>query len=98
MDRNQNKKVALHQVWGVEISSRDSGAALGSLPIPGPESNTAVDKHLKVHMKAPQSVPVGGAMNIVVRVQSPAEGSLLPEPEANLFFEVRTSSSRGVQW
>jgi hypothetical protein len=98
LDRNQHKQVALHPVWGVEVSTRESGAGLASLPVPGAGSNTAVDRRLKVHMKAPRSVPVGGAMNIVVRVQSPAQGSLRPEPEANLFFEVRTSSSRGVQW
>jgi hypothetical protein len=43
-------------------------------------------------------VPVGGAINITVRVQSNAEGMLRPEPEANLFFEVRADDDRGVQW
>jgi hypothetical protein len=66
--------------------------------MPGAGANTAIDKRLKVHMQAPRSVPVGGAMTIVVRVQSTAKGSLRPEPEANLFFEVRTNDDRGVQW
>ena len=66
--------------------------------MPGAGSNTAVNKHLKVHMKAPRSVPLGGAMNITVRVQSAVKGTLRGEPEANLFLEVRSSNARGVQW
>ena len=97
-DRNQHNQVALHPVWGVEVSTSETGAGLASLPMPGAGSNTAVDKRMKVHMKAPRSVPVGGAVNIVVRVQSVAKGVLRPEPEANLFLEVRTKGDRGVQW
>jgi hypothetical protein len=48
--------------------------------------------------EAPRSIPLGGAMNIAVRVESSAKGTLRPEPEANLFFEVRTKDNRGVQW
>jgi hypothetical protein len=97
-DRNQHNQVALHPVWGVEASTTASGTGLASLPMPGVGSNTAVNRRLKVHMKAPPSVPVGGAMNIVVRVQSTAKGTLRPESEANLFFEVRAKDNRGVQW
>jgi hypothetical protein len=43
-------------------------------------------------------VPLGGAINLTVRVQSAAKGVLRPEPEANLFFEVRSNDGRGVQW
>ena len=43
-------------------------------------------------------MPVGGAINIVVRVQSSAKGVLRPAPEANLFLEVRAKGDRGVQW
>jgi hypothetical protein len=97
LDRNQRNQVALHPVWGVEASTSDTGA--GRTPaMPGGGSNTAVNKHLKVHMKAPRSVPLGGAMNITVRVQSAVKGTLRGEPEANLFFEVRSSNGRGVQW
>jgi len=66
--------------------------------MPGAGSNTAVNKRLKVHMKAPRSVPLGGAIHITVRVQSAVKGTLPGEPKANLFFEVRTSDGRGVQW
>jgi len=97
LDRNQRNQVALHPVWGVEASTSDTGA--GRTPaMPGGGSNTAVNKHLKVHMRAPRSVPLGGAMNITVRVQSAVNGTLRGEPEANLFFEVRSSNGRGVQW
>jgi hypothetical protein len=97
LDRNQRNQVALHPVWGVEASTSDTGA--GRTPaMPGGGSNTAVNKHLKVHMRAPRSVPLGGAMNITVRVQSAVKGTLGGEPEANLFFEVRSSNGRGVQW
>ena len=37
-------------------------------------------------------------MNITVRVHSTVKGTLRGEPEANLFFEVRSSNGRGVQW
>jgi hypothetical protein len=97
-DRNQHDQVALHPVWGVEVSTGESGAGLAPLPMPGAGSNTAVNKRLKVQLKAPRSVPVGGAINIVVRVQSSAKGVLRPEPEANLFFEVQAKGDRGVQW
>jgi hypothetical protein len=98
LDRNQHSQVALHPVWGIEASTSGGSGGLGSLPMPGVGSNTAVNKRLKVHMKAPRSVPVGGAINITVRVQSAAKGTLRPEPKANLFFEVRATDNRGVQW
>ena len=96
LDRNRRNQVALHPVWGVEATS--AGAGLTQLPMPGAGSNTAVSKRLTVHMKAPRAIPLGGAMNIVVRVESAAKGTLRREPEANLFFEVRTKDNRGVQW
>ena len=98
LDRNQRSQVALHPVWGVEASASERSAGLTQLPMPGAGSNTAVNKHLKVQLTAPRSVPLGGAMNITVRVQSAVKGTLRGEPEANLFFEVRSSNGRGVQW
>jgi hypothetical protein len=98
MDRNQRNQVALHPVWGIETSASESGTGLAPMPIPGVGSNTAVDKRLKLHLTAPRSVPVGGAINLAVQVQSNAKGTLRPEPKANLFFEVRTHDDRGVQW
>jgi hypothetical protein len=98
LDRNQRNQVALHPVWGIEAATGDTGAGLASLPMPGAGSNTAVNKRLKVHLKAPRSVPVGGALNMTVRVQSTAKGILRPEPKANLFFEIRTNDDHGVQW
>jgi hypothetical protein len=98
LDRNQRGQVELHPVWGVEASTSDAGAGLTQLPMPGAGSNAAVNKHLTVHMRAPRSVPLGGAMNITVRVESASTGTLRPEPKANLFFEVRASDGRGVQW
>ena len=95
-DRNQRNQVALHPVWGVEATS--AGAGPTQLPMPGAGSSTAVNKRLTVHMKAPRAIPLGGAMNIAVRVESAAKGTLRREPEANLFFEVRTKDNRGVQW
>lgn len=97
-DRNQHNQFALHPVWGVEVTASEDSAGLGSLPMPDAGSNTAVNKRLTVQLKAPRSVPVGGAINIVVRVQSSAKGVLRPEPEANLFLEVRAKGDRGVQW
>lgn len=91
LDRNQRGQVALHPVWGVEVTTSDASTGLVP-PMPG------ANKRLKVHMKVPRSVPVGGAMNITVRVQSVAKGVMRSEPEANLFFEVRTNDDRGVQW
>jgi hypothetical protein len=96
LDRNQRNQVALHPVWGVEATSASAG--LTQLPMPGAGSSTAVNKRLKVHMKAPRSIPLGGPMNLAVRVESAAKGTLRPEPAANLFFEVRTKDNRGVQW
>jgi hypothetical protein len=98
LDRNQRNQVALHPVWRIEASTSGTSTGLASLPMPGAGSNTAINKRLKVHLKAPRSVPVGGALNITVRVRSNAKGILRPEPEANLFFEIRTNDDRGVQW
>ena len=98
LDRNQRNQFALHPVWGIEAATGDNGAGLASLPMPGAGSSTAVNKRLKVQLKAPGSVPLGGAINLTVRVQSAAKGVLRPEPEANLFFEVRSNDGRGVQW
>ena len=97
-DRNQHNQVALHPVWGVEVPTSESGGEFGSSPPAGANSDTAGTKRLKVHLKVPRSVPVGGALNIVMRVNSSAKGVLRPEPEANLFFEVRGSDEYGVQW
>jgi hypothetical protein len=77
LDRNQRSQVALHPVWGIEGSASERSAGLTQLPMLGAGSKTAVNRHLKVRMKAPRSVPLGGA---------------------NLFFEVRSSNGRGVQW
>jgi hypothetical protein len=97
-DRNQRNQVALHPVWGVQVFTNESSAGLTLPPKASVGSNRAVNKRLKVRMKAPRSVPVGGAIDILVRVESAAKGTLRPEPEANLFFEIRTRDDRGVQW
>ena len=52
LDRNQHNQVALHLVRGIEVSTSESGAGLTTPPMPGAGSNTAVNKRLKVHMKA----------------------------------------------
>ena len=96
LDRNQRNQAAMHPVWMVEISGRSIG--LAPPPTPATSPNTVVAKRLRVHMRAPRSVPVGGAIDISVRVESGGKGARRPLPEANLFFEVRTQDGRGVQW
>jgi hypothetical protein len=100
LDRNQRNQAAMHPIWMVELSGSDADASVASLPKSGAGSNTATTtKRLKVRMRAPHSVPVGAPMNIVVLVESATKGiATRAEPEANLFFEVRTNDDRGVQW
>jgi hypothetical protein len=43
-------------------------------------------------------VPVGGAVDVFVRVESGSGAARRPEPETNLFFEVRAQDGRSVQW
>jgi hypothetical protein len=97
LDRNQRNQAALHPVWMIRISG--GGGALAADPgRSATGSATVVGKRLLVHLQAPRSVPVGGAINVSVRVESTTKGARRPEPEANLFFEVRTQDDRGVQW
>ena len=95
LDRNQRKRVSLHPVWKVGLADR-VGAAAG----PGRLATVTATPvgTLRVQMRTPQSVPVGGAINVSVRVASVAKAVSRPEPEANLFFEVRTQDGLGVQW
>jgi hypothetical protein len=97
LDRNQRNQAALHPVWKVKLSS--SGGTVTADPgRRATGSATVVGKRLLVHPQAPRSVAVGGAINVSVRVESATRTARRPEPEANLFFEVRTQDDRGVQW
>jgi hypothetical protein len=96
LDRNQHHQAAMHPVWLIELP--DDGTGLTPLPMPSAGSNTVAGKRLRVRLVAPRSVPVGGAMDVFVRVESGSGAARRPEPEANLFFEVRTQDGRGVQW
>jgi hypothetical protein len=98
LDRNQRSQAALHPVWRVEMSGTGAVAGAASGTMTGAGGKAATARRLKVRMWAPRSVPVGGAMSILVRVESAAKGVRRPEPEANLFFEVRGKNDRGVQW
>jgi hypothetical protein len=96
LDRNQHSQAAMHPVWLIDLSGENAG--LAPLPMPGAGSNTVVGKRLRVLLRASRSVPVGGAIDVAVRVESGSSGTRRPEPEANLFLEVRTQDGRGVQW
>jgi hypothetical protein len=81
----------MHPVWTVELS----GASARS---PNPGRGTAAPERLDVQLRAPHSVAVGGAINVLVRVQSGPKKARRPLPESNLFFEVVTQDGHGVQW
>jgi hypothetical protein len=91
-DRTRRDEATMHPVWGVEAF----GGRVGSTP--ASRSNTAAAKRLLVRMRAPRSVPLGAAIDVLVRVESQVKDARRPEPEANLFFEVRSQDGRGVQW
>lgn len=94
LDRNQHHQPAMHPVWRIE----PTGDRAGPAPAPSAGADTAARQRLRVRLVAPPSVPVGGAMNVFVRVESGAGATRRPEPEANLFFEVRAEDGHGVQW
>jgi hypothetical protein len=96
LDRNQRNLPAMHPVWTVELAPGSAGVA----PLSTPEASSSHPggQRLVARMRAPRSVPVGGAMNVSVQVESVDRGSRRPLPEANLFFEVSTEKGRGVQW
>jgi hypothetical protein len=94
MDRNQHNQAAMHPVWKVQLTGAAGLAAGSAVPARAPGAASK----LRVGLEAPTSVPVGGAIDVLVRVESGAEGARRPLPEANLFFEVRDEHGRGVQW
>jgi hypothetical protein len=91
LDRNQHHQAAMHPAWLIQPAGGRAG------PTPPAGAATAA-KRLRVRLVAPPSVPVGGAVDVFVRVESGAGAARRPEPEANLFFEVRAQDGRGVQW
>ena len=92
LDRNQHHQAAMHPVWMIQpTGGRASPAPSGGAVVLG-------RNRLQVRLVAPPSVPIGGAMDIFVRVESGRGAARRPEPEANLFFEVRAQDGRGVQW
>jgi hypothetical protein len=93
LDRNQHNQAAMHPVWKIVIS----GTA-GPTPRPASGSQAGAAKRLRVQLQAPASVPVGGAIDVLVRVESSEKGGRRPLPGTNLFFEVRGQDGRGVQW
>ena len=96
LDRNQHSQVAMHPVWMIELSGDRAG--LAPAPMPGAGTSTVAARRLRVRLRAPQSVPVGGAIDVAVRVESGEGATRRPESEANLFFEVRGGEGQGVQW
>jgi hypothetical protein len=94
LDRNQHRQMAMHPVWMIQPT--DGGAGPAAAPPAG--ATTPATQRLRVRLVAPPSVPVGGAVDVFVRVESGRGPARRPEPEANLFFEVRTPDGRGVQW
>ena len=92
LDRNQHHQAAMHPVWMIQPT--------GGRASPAPSAGAVVlgRNRLQVRLVAPPSVPIGGAMDIFVRVESGRGAARRPEPEANLFFEVRAQDGRGVQW
>jgi hypothetical protein len=94
LDRNQHRQAAMHPVWMIAATDDHAGAG----PAPPAGADTPATKRLRVRLVAPPSVPVGGAVDVFVRVESGAGAARRPEPEANLFFEVRAQDGRGVQW
>lgn len=89
LDRNQRNLPAMHPVWTVQPAPGGAAAA--------PQAGAGRGR-LVARMHAPSSVPVGGAMNVSVQVESVDRAGRRPLPEANLFFEVSTADGRGVQW
>ena len=94
LDRNQHHQAAMHPVWMIEPTGDGAGPA--AAPLAG--ADTTARKRLRVRLVAPPSVPVGGAMDVFVRVESGDGAARQPEPEANLFFEIRAEDGHGVQW
>jgi hypothetical protein len=92
LDRNQHNLPAMHPVWTVQLAP--GGAAVA----PQAGAGRADGGRLVARLRAPRSVPVGGAMNVSVQVESVDRTGGHPLPEANLFFEVSTEQGRGVQW
>jgi hypothetical protein len=91
LDRNQRNLPSMHPVWTVQLAPGTAALA--------PQAGTGhAAGQLVAHMRAPSSVPVGGAMNVLVRVESVDRKGRRPLPEANLFFEVSTERGRAVQW
>jgi hypothetical protein len=92
LDRNQRNLPAMHPVWTVQLTPGSAAAA------PPAGARHAGGQRLVARMRAPRLVPVGGAMNVSVQVDSVDRKGRHPLPEANLFFEVSTGDGRGVQW
>jgi hypothetical protein len=91
LDRNQHRQAAMHPAWLIQ----PAGGRTAPAPAAG---TTTAAKRLRVRLAVPTAVPVGGPMDVFVRVESGSGKARRPEPEANVFFEVRAEDGRGVQW
>jgi hypothetical protein len=94
LDRNQHRQAAMHPAWMIT----PTGGGAGPTPASSAGTTTPSTQRLRVRLVAPPTVPVGGAVDVFVRVESASGPARRPEPETNLFVEVRTQDGRGVQW
>jgi hypothetical protein len=94
LDRNQHNQAAMHPVWKIQRSDATGEVAGSASAAKAPAAAT----RLRVQLQAPMSVPVGGAIDVLVQVESGAKAARRPLPAANLFFEIRDQDGRGVQW
>ncbi len=84
--KNELRQAEMHPTWRIDSTT---GATAPKVHRQAPR--------LSVQVMAPDMVPVGGGMNVVVRVNE-AGGRRRPVSEVHLFFEVTSAEGVGMRW
>jgi hypothetical protein len=84
--KNELRQAEMHPAWRIDSTTSPTA----------PRAHRQAPR-LSVQAMAPDMVPVGGGMNVVVRVNE-AGGRRRPLSEVHLFFEVTSPEGIGVRW
>jgi hypothetical protein len=84
LDRNKERRAAIHPAWGVAVDGRPL------VPAPGPA--------LAVEASVPPAVPVGADVAVRIRATQARQGTTAPASQVNLFLELVDDEGRAVRW
>ena len=89
LDRNQHNQAAMHPVWKIVFGATGQTTRPRTRPRAG-------HQRLRLQYRR-RRVPVGGAIDVLVRPSSSAKGGRRLPPRDEPVFEVRSQDGRGVR-